>query len=143
MSFTQSKGYFYLSKKRKRAPPHLLLKHQVENARVGAVPLRVDCSQVAALGHKNVELSELLDVGDGELDASLNLHEVAAVHGHHASTQLRENRSKRFSRPDGPVALWENIGLDRFSVSALWESWEAAACSLIESLKRLNPQTIL
>lgn len=43
-----------------------------------------------ALGHKDVKLSELLHVVDGELDVSLNLHiaKIRTVHGHHTSTQL-------------------------------------------------------
>lgn len=62
----------------------------VQYSRIWAAPLWVDYSQVSALSHKDVKLSELLDVVDGELDVSLNLHipKVPAVHGHHTSTQL-------------------------------------------------------
>lgn len=68
---------------------------QVQYSRIRAAPLRVDCSQVYALGHKDVELSELLHIVDGEMDVSPNLHipEVAAVHGHHATTQLGVNKN--------------------------------------------------
>lgn len=45
-------------------------------------------------GHKDVELSQPLDVVDGELDASLHLQvAVVVVQGHHTSTHLQANES--------------------------------------------------
>lgn len=83
------------------------------NSRVGAVSLRVDRSQVVALSNKDVKLAELLNVVDGKLDVALDLHEVAAVHGHHASTQLRAQKEQMFSTAlMGAVALWEKEGSD-------------------------------
>lgn len=64
--------------------------HQEQYSRIRAAPFWVDCSQVSALSHKDVELSEPLHIVDGELDVSLNLHisKVPTVHGHHTSAQL-------------------------------------------------------
>lgn len=70
-------------------------KECVQDWRVGAAPLWVDCGQVAALCHKDVKLPQSLDVVDGELDGSLNLNKIAAVHGHHTPTQLRAGRNKK------------------------------------------------
>lgn len=69
---------------------------QLQYSRIWAAPLWVGCGQVSALGHKDVKLSEPLDVVDGELDVSLNLHgpKVPAVHGHHTATQLRAHTNK-------------------------------------------------
>lgn len=68
----------------------------MQYSRIRATPLLVDCSQVLALSHKDVKLSEALNVVNGELDAPLDLHipEVTAVHGHHTSTQLGAQRNK-------------------------------------------------
>ena len=59
-------------------------------SRIWAAPLWVYSSQVSALSHKNMELSEFLNIVDRELDVTLDLHTsiVTTVHGHHAATEL-------------------------------------------------------
>lgn len=66
----------------------------MQYSRIRAAPLWVNYSQVSTLSHKDVKLSEPLNVVDGELDVSLNLQvpKVPAVHGNHASTQLGANK---------------------------------------------------
>lgn len=60
------------------------------DSRVRSAPLEVGRSQVVATGHKDVKLPQLLDVVDGELDASLHLQVpvVTVVQSHHTSAHL-------------------------------------------------------
>lgn len=72
---------------------------QVQHLRIRAAPFWVGCSQVTTLSHKDVKLSQPLNVVDGELDVSLNLQvaKVPTVHGHHTSIQLGANKYSEIS----------------------------------------------
>lgn len=67
---------------------------QTRYSRIRAAPFCVGGSQVLTASHEDVKLSQPLNVVDGELDAPLNLQVpiFPAVQGHHASTQLEDNR---------------------------------------------------
>lgn len=75
------------------APSLLFTAHQHNrHSRVRAALLVVGHSQVVALHHKDVELSQLLDVAHSKLDAPLdfNVAEVAVVNAADAAADLLE-----------------------------------------------------
>lgn len=79
---------------RNPAPSLLFTAHQHnrQHSRVRAALLVVGHSQVVALHHKDVELSQLLDVVHSKLDAPLdfNVAEVTVVNAADAATDLLE-----------------------------------------------------
>lgn len=72
----------------------ILFKFHTRYSRIRSTPLGVGGSQVMTAGHKDVKLSQPLDVVDGELDAPLHLQVpvVAVVQGHHTSTHLQGSK---------------------------------------------------
>ena len=68
-------------------------------SRVGTTPFWINSRQPLALRHKDVELCELLDIVDGELDVSSDVHiaNFPAVHGHHTATPLGTNRQAQIN----------------------------------------------
>lgn len=86
--------HVYVIRMKGPSDPSLLFTAHQHNrhSRVGAALLVVGHSQVVALHHKDVELSQLLDVVDSKLDAPLDFDvgEVGRVNAADAAADLLE-----------------------------------------------------
>lgn len=83
--------------------------HTVYNKRlrVGAAPLAVGRGQIPAVHHKDVKLSELLDVVHSKLDAALdfNVTKVCRVNAAHAAADLLiQKQHRREETPSTPAS---------------------------------------
>lgn len=106
---------------------------QTQHSRVRSASFGVGGSQVVTAGHKDVELSQLLDVVDGELDVSLHLQVpvVAVVQGHHTSTHLQANESPNVFRLTAMSTMKKYICFVFYA-----ETWFVNCCDLVRETFR-------